>query len=146
MPSLLPTQNEPIIDLKTGLVTRVWYNFFVALFKEVLMPSITVVLFEAKAAENSQTTQYTSTNVVTIIDKFTAHNYSAGAVTLAVNLVPSGGAAATSNRVVNYTLAANETYNFPELVGHDLKAGDFISTLASAATSVSIRASGRQIT
>jgi hypothetical protein len=40
------------------------------------------VLIPAKTAENSQTTQYTATNVTTIIDKFTATNYSATAATL----------------------------------------------------------------
>jgi hypothetical protein len=40
------------------------------------------VLIPAKTAENSQTTQYTATNVTTIIDKFTATNFSATAATL----------------------------------------------------------------
>ena len=35
------------------------------------------VLIPAKTAESSQTTQYTATNVTTIIDKFTATNYMA---------------------------------------------------------------------
>ena len=35
------------------------------------------VLVPSKTAENTQTTQYTSTAVTTIIDKFTATNYGA---------------------------------------------------------------------
>jgi len=35
------------------------------------------VLVPAKTVENTQTTQYTATGVTTIIDKFTATNYSA---------------------------------------------------------------------
>lgn len=105
------------------------------------------VLIEAKNAESAQTTQYTSTNVRTIIDKFTATNYSAGAVTISVNLVPSAGSAANSNLIVKTkTLQAAECYTFPELVGQILEAGDFISTIAGAATSINIRASGRVIT
>lgn len=105
------------------------------------------VLIEAKNAENAQTTQYTSTNVRTIIDKFTATNYSAGAVTISVNLVPSAGAAANSNLIVKTkTLQAAECYTFPELVGQILAVDDFISTIAGAATSINIRASGRVIT
>jgi len=42
-------------------------------------------------------------------------------------------------------IAPNETYTFPELVGHVLESGSTISTLASAAASISIRASGREI-
>ena len=105
------------------------------------------VLIAAKIAENSQTTQYTSTNCKTIIDKFTATNYSAGAETLSVNLVTSADTAGNQNLVVKTrSLGAGETYTFPEIVGQTLAAGGFISTIASAATSISIRSSGRKIT
>jgi hypothetical protein len=105
------------------------------------------VLIPAKNAENSQTTQYTSTNVTTIIDKFTATNYSGGAETLSVNLVTVSGAAGNNNLIVKTkTLQPAETYTFPEIVGQVLNAGDFISTIASAATSINIRASGREVT
>ena len=105
------------------------------------------VLIPAKNAENSQTTQYTSTNVTTIIDKFTATNYSGGAETLSVNLVTVSGAAGNNNLIVKTkTLQPAETYTFPEIVGQVLNAGDFVSTIASAATSINIRASGREVT
>jgi hypothetical protein len=85
--------------------------------------------------------------VTTIIDKFTATNYSAGAVTLSVNLVTSGDTAGNQNLVVKTkSLAAGETYTFPEIVGQSLAPSGFISTIASAATSISIRASGREVT
>ena len=144
MLSRTPGQRVPITDDK-GVITTEWFVFLSNLFNEVWMPILVTVLVEGKTAENSQTTQYTA-DVKIMIDKFTAHNYSAGAVTFAVNIVASGGAAATSNRVVNYTLAAGETYLFPEVVGQYLNVGDFISTLAGTASAVSIRASGRQIT
>jgi hypothetical protein len=109
------------------------------------MGTIAKCLLESKYAENSQTTQYTSpTGTRAIIDKFVA--YSAAGTTLAVNIVGSGGAAAASNLLVNRTLSAGETYTFPELVGQVLNAGDFVSTLASAASSVVIRISGRETT
>jgi hypothetical protein len=105
------------------------------------------VLIPAKNAENSQTTQYTATNVTAIIDKFTATNYSGGAETLSVNLVTVSGAAGNNNLIVKTkTLQPAETYTFPEIVGQVLNAGDFISTIASAATSINIRASGREVT
>lgn len=109
------------------------------------------VLIEATAISNSETTQYTSTNVKTLIDKFTAVNYTSAttpaAVAITVRLVASGGAAGDTNAVVlTKTLQAGETYTFPEVVGHVLNAGDFISTLAGAASSISIRASGRIVT
>ncbi len=105
------------------------------------------VLIPAKIAENAQTTQYTSTNVTTIIDKFEATNYSASVATLSVNLVTSGDTAGNQNLFPKTkSLAIGETYCFPEVVGNTLAPGDFISTIASAATSVNLRASGRQIT
>ena len=105
------------------------------------------VLIPAKQAEGTQTTQYTATNCKAIIDKFTATNTTAGNVTINVNLVTSGGSAGTTNLIVDTrSLAADETYTFPELVGQVLDSGGFISTIASAATSLTIRASGREIT
>ena len=105
------------------------------------------VLIPAKQAENAQTTQYTATNAKAIIDKFTATNTSAGNVTLSVNLVTSGGSPGAANLVVDArSIAPDETYTFPELVGQVLESGGFISTIASAATSLTIRASGREIT
>ena len=105
------------------------------------------VLIPAKIAESSQTTQYTATNVTTIIDKFTATNYSAGAVTISVNIVTSGGSAGNDNLITKTkSLQPAEVYTFPEIVGQILAPSGFISTIASAATSVNIRASGREVT
>lgn len=104
-------------------------------------------LVPAKTAENSQTTQYTATNVTTIIDKFTATNYSAAAATISVNLVTTGGAAGNQNLITKTkTLQPSEVYTFPELVGQVLNAGDFISTLAGTASAINIRVSGREVT
>jgi hypothetical protein len=104
------------------------------------------VLIPAKQAEGTQFTQYTATNCKTIIDKFTATNTTAGNVTISVNLVTSGVAGVTNLIVDTRSLAPDETYTFPELVGQVLEPNGFISTLASAATSLTIRASGREIT
>jgi hypothetical protein len=105
------------------------------------------VLIPAKQAENSQTTQYTAINCKAIIDKFTATNTSGGNVTIGVNLVTSSGSAGAANLIVDTrSIAPDETYTFPELVGQALETGGLISTIASAATSLTIRASGREIT
>lgn len=104
-------------------------------------------LIAAKSAEATDTTQYTATGVRTIIDKFTATNTDTVARTLQINLVPLSGAVAVGNRIVQAkSLASGETYTFPEIVGHILEAGSFISTIASAASVITIRSSGREIT
>ena len=105
------------------------------------------VLIPAKIAENTQTTQYTSTGVSTIIDKFTATNYSATAATISVNLVTAADTAGNQNLIVKTkTLQPSETYTFPEIVGQVLAPGGFISTIAGTASAINIRASGREVT
>ena len=105
------------------------------------------VLIPAKTAENSQTTQYTATGVTTIIDKFTATNYSGSAATISVNLVTAAGSAGNDNLIVKTkTLQPAETYTFPEIVGAALAPSGFISTLAGTASAINIRSNGREIT
>ncbi len=103
-------------------------------------------IIPAKTAENSQTTQYTSTGVQTIIDKFTATNYSATAATLSVNVVAPLDNPGNANLIVKtVTIQPGQTYLFPELVGQVLTPGAYVSSIASAATAINIRASGRTI-
>lgn len=110
------------------------------------MTIVVSAIIPAKTAEDAQTTQYTSTGVTTIIDKFTATNYSASPATISVNLVTSAGSAGNSNLITKTkTLLASEVYTFPELVGQVLNPGDFISTIAGTASAINIRASGRVI-
>ena len=94
-----------------------------------------------------QTTQYTATNVRAIIDKATVTNTDTVARTFSVNIVTSGGAAGNANLVIDTrSVQPDETYLCPELVGQAIEAGGFISTIASAATALTFRVSGREIT
>jgi vancomycin resistance protein YoaR len=103
-------------------------------------------IIPAKTAEASQTTQYTSSGVQTIIDKFTATNYSGSAATISVNLITAAGSAGNDNLIVKTkTLQPAETYTFPELVGHVLPNNGFISTIAGTGSAINIRASGRLV-
>ena len=105
------------------------------------------VLIPAKTAENAQTTQYTSSGLVTIIDKFTATNFSGSPATISVNLVTTADTPGNNNLIVKTkTLQAGQTYTFPEIVGQALSVGGFISTIAGTATAINIRSSGRQVT
>ena len=99
-----------------------------------------------KQIEATQTAQYTAVNCRTIIDKFTLTNNSAANVTVSVNLIASGGTASNSNLVLkSRVIAPNQTYLCPEIVGQCLESGGFVSTIASAATSITISATGREI-
>jgi hypothetical protein len=109
--------------------------------------TITVkVLIPAKTAEATQTTQYTANGVTTILDKFTATNYSGTAATISVNLVTAADTAGNQNLITKTkTLQPSEVYTFPELVGQVLSTGAFISTIAGTASAINIRASGREV-
>ena len=110
------------------------------------MPIIAANIIPAKNMENAQTTQYVATGVTTIIDKFTATNFSSGMVNVSVNLAAVSEATGNSNLIVKTrTLQPGETYTFPEIVGHTLPSGGFVSTIASSAAAVNLRASGREI-
>jgi hypothetical protein len=105
------------------------------------------VLIPAKTAEATQSTQYTANNVTTIIDKFTATNYSATAATISVNLITAAGSAGNDNLIVKTkSLQPAETYTFPEIVGAALAPGGIISTIAGTASAINIRSNGREIT
>jgi hypothetical protein len=55
-------------------------------------------------------------------------------------------AAGNQNLIVKTkTLQAAETYTFPEIVGHVLAPGGFISTIAGTASAINIRSSGREV-
>ena len=109
-------------------------------------------LIPAVIAPNSQTTEYTSPvsgsgGKGTIIDKFTATNYSGSSATLSVNLVTLGDTAGNQNLVLKaVSINAGATYLCPEITGQVLGPGDFISVIAGTATAINIRASGREIT
>lgn len=105
------------------------------------------VLIPAKTAEDAQTAQYTASGVTTIIDKFTATNYSALAATISVNLVTAADTAGNQNLITKTkTLQPAEVYTFPEIVGQVLMPSGFISTIAGTAGAINIRASGREVT
>ena len=105
-------------------------------------------LIQAKYAAAAAATEYTApASTTAIIDKFTATNTEASARTITVHIVPSGGTAGPSNRITSaLSIAAGVSIDLPEMKNHILSPGDFISVLASVASMVVIRASGREVT
>jgi hypothetical protein len=81
-----------------------------------------------------------------LLKKLTLTNTSAAAVTVTLYLVVAAGAAAAGNMLVQArSIAAGATYDCTEVVNHILEAGGTIQALASAATAVTIMASGAEI-
>lgn len=104
-------------------------------------------LIPSKQMEATQTSQYTAAAVRAIIDKATVTNTDTVNRSFSVNLIQSGGSASNANLIIDdRAVVPGETYTCPELVGHELDPGAFISTIASAATALTLRVSGREIT
>ena len=106
------------------------------------------VLIAQQQAAAVQTTYYTApTGARARIDKFTGTNTAASNVSISIWLVSSGGTAGNSNLIVDTkTIVPDECYLFPELVGQWLEPGSFIVAQASAATPITLRASGVEAT
>lgn len=106
------------------------------------------VLVPPSYMDVSQTTEYTvPASTRAIIDKATVTHTGTVARTFSINLVQSGDTASNSNKVIETkSIQPGETYLCPELVGQVLEAGGFISSIASAASGLSLRISGREIT
>ena len=108
-------------------------------------------LIETKHAEAAQTTQFTSRSssteaIVSVVDSFTVTNTGSADAAFSCNVVANGESPGADNLVLRErTITPNETYTCPELVGQTLGQGDYLSTLASAADTLTIRASGREI-
>jgi len=98
--------------------------------------TITAAQLTATAA-----TYYTApANTKSIIKKLTFTNTTAGALTVTVYLVPSGGTASATNTLVSaQAIGAGECWECYQAAGQVLQAAGFIQALASAATSISIQ-------
>jgi len=100
-----------------------------------------------KLLEATNAAQYTASGgTKVIIDAFTITNVSSGTVSFSCNLVASGDAADTDNRVISQRqIVAGETYLCPEMINQVIEASGFISTYASVANALVCSASGRVI-
>jgi hypothetical protein len=101
----------------------------------------------SKYLENSLTTQYTVSNGTLIIESPTFTNITASNVTFDVYIVPSGGSAGDSNRVIkSKSVAPSESYEATALFGKILTSGQFIATNCSAANAIVCNIGGSEIT
>lgn len=90
---------------------------------------------------------YEAENVVAGIDAATVCNTTAGAETITVNIVASGGAASSANTVINaVSIAAGDTQTLPALYNHAVPQGYSIYASASTGAALTLTISGREQT
>ena len=100
-----------------------------------------------KQAAATFETQYTASNKKTVIDKFTVTNTDTSVHVISIFLVASGDSPGGDNCVLNEkSIAVNETYTCPEIIGQVLENNGYISTYADSAAVLTLSASGREIT
>lgn len=107
--------------------------------------SLTAIsLVQGVQLPNAVASQYLApANSKVIIRHVTFTNTTAGAITVTAYVVPNGGSPGAASTVMSaQSVAGNATYVSPELSGIVLNAGDTLQCFASAATSISMNASG----
>lgn len=109
------------------------------------------VLRESSYIPASQTTVYTAGSstspLTTSIDKTTVTNVTATNQSFSLSIVPAGIVPTDEHIVIqNKTIASGETYTCPEVTGQILRNGGFVSVVATAANSITLRMSGREVT
>lgn len=103
-------------------------------------------LVDSQFVPSSTGTLYTAP-AYAMVTAINVTNTSSAYVTLTVYVVPSGGSAGDSNALVSAkTLAPGESYQCPEVQGQVLSGNDTLQAVASAASSLNIRASGVEFT
>lgn len=66
---------------------------------------------------------------------------------ISFHLVPSGGTVGPTNMIMNaQVIGGDETYECPEIVGHGLEAGDFLSAIAETADQLTVALTVVEIT
>jgi predicted phage tail protein len=101
-------------------------------------------LIDGSQLTASALTYYTApASTLTTISACTLTNTSAAPVTATVHLVATGGTAGSANTILfARALAVGESFNVGSAIGQTLASGGQIQALASAATSITLVASG----
>lgn len=105
-------------------------------------------LAQAQYAPDSVATIYAAPgNTRTIIDKFSATNTDSSSRTISVHVVQAGGSPGASNLITSAkSVGAGVSVDLEEMKNQILGPGDFIAVVASVASKVVVRASGREVT
>lgn len=104
-------------------------------------------LAETQYAGSSAAAIYTAPAATkAIIDSMTVTNTDSSAHTVTIDIVPSGGTLGTGTTITSaLSIAANTAVSLAEMKNQILNAADSIQVVASVASKVVVRLSGREI-
>lgn len=108
------------------------------------MSTVTLVQMVApQQLANADAAIYTTpANTTAKVGRITFTNTTGGAVTISAGITTGGAMGAAQTLISTRSLAAGEAYVSPELAGQVIPAGSALHAFASAATSVTVAASG----
>lgn len=108
------------------------------------MQRLPAVLVNNVQLPNAYAAQYTVPVIsTTTVSAFTLNNTTAGALTVSISIVPSGGAQGAANEVVtDLSIGAKTSVAVPQLVGQHMATGSTLQMKASAAASITAQVSG----
>lgn len=112
------------------------------------MQATNVQIIPAQALTTTLSSYYTSrAKTKTLLSKLTLTNVTGSAETVDVHLVPSGGTADATNRLIqSRTLDTNEAWSAYPIEGQVLREGDSIHAVAGSNDAILIMASGVELT
>lgn len=105
------------------------------------------VLSEVYNVENAATpiTYYSADGVTAVIDKFVARNHTTSPATLTIAIGDVNVGFPAESTIIEKTLAAGESYSFPEMVGQVIPPDGSLGMMSSTLNSINVRVSGREI-
>jgi len=111
------------------------------------MVTTLIKMYEGQPAAANTTLYTAAANTRVRITAATVTNDSATARYISFHLVPSGGAVGDAYLILNQRVIGDkESYTLPELIGHVMDTGDFLSAIAEAADALSVQISGIAVT
>lgn len=104
--------------------------------------------YEQGILADTDTTMYTTpANQTAKIEALMITNTDIASRTFTLNIVESGNSPATTTKfIIDKAIATNETLTIPEFIGHNLKAGDFLTGVCDVASVLNFRISTKEIT
>lgn len=147
----LPNSDDPgVIKARLNEIFRTIFaelqSIREALPEDFMAIKVSKRLVNGSQLTTSAATYYTApANTTAKIEACVLTNTSGAGRTVTMHLVPSGGSASASNRILSaFSIAAGVSYSVDEAIGQVLETGGTLQALSDGATAVSLVVSGAE--